>query len=174
MSRLAFRLGSRTPFVLLAAAIATGVLATAALAAGFTLSVKKNAKVTNTSTGKSSHANLDVTSKGFAVYMLTGDSRTHPQCTSKKCLQFWPPLTVKSAKKLTHASAVKGKLGTWKRKGFIQVTLNGHPLYTFLGDAKPGVATGEGIANFGGVWHPMLASGKAFAASSGSGGGGGY
>ena len=56
------------------------------------------------------------------------------------------------------ASGVKGKLGTFKRDGFTQVTLNGDPLYTFEGDGnKAGVANGNGIVAFGGTWHVVVA-----------------
>jgi hypothetical protein len=34
------------------------------------------------------------------------------------------------------------------------VTLNGHPIYTFAEDGgRRGRAEGDGIRNFGGVWH---------------------
>jgi hypothetical protein len=47
---------------------------------------------------------------------------------------------------------VPGKLGVFKRNGFMQVTLGGHPLYTFLNDHKKANATGEGLKSFGGTW----------------------
>ncbi|MGP0053515.1 MAG: hypothetical protein ACLPZR_32385, partial [Solirubrobacteraceae bacterium] len=68
--------------------------------------------------------------------------------------------------KATKASGVKGKLGTWHRDGFTQVTLNGHPLYTFSGDGgKRGVATGNGLKGFGGTWG-VLQEGQAVTAGS--------
>jgi hypothetical protein len=55
---------------------------------------------------------------------------------------------------VTAAKGIKGKLGVLHRSGFFQVTLNGHPLYTFkLDNAKKGNTTGEGIVSFGGTWH---------------------
>ena len=41
----------------------------------------------------------------------------------------------------------------------MQVTYNGHPLYYFVGDAKPGDTTGEGIIAFGGGWDVLSPSG---------------
>jgi hypothetical protein len=42
------------------------------------------------------------------------------------------------------AGAMAADLGTTKRKdGTLQVTYNGHPLYTFAGDEGPGEATGN-------------------------------
>jgi hypothetical protein len=51
-----------------------------------------------------------------------------------------------------------------RRHGFVQITLNGRPLYRFSGDTAKGQAKGEGIHGFGGVWHVV----KEGAATSGS------
>jgi predicted lipoprotein with Yx(FWY)xxD motif len=116
----------------------------------------------------SKHENV-ATSGGFAVYDLTGDSKQHAECTtSNSCQMFWPPVKVSSAKQLSKAPGIKGKLGVWRHDGLNQVTLNGHPLYRFAGDSSKRKATGEGIKSFGGTWHVIKASG-----SSGGGGGGG-
>ena len=150
----------RSAVTLIAAAIAAGVLATAALAAtAFTLKEAKHAKVVNFTTQKVSHANVVVNSKSIVVYTLTGDSRKHPECIkTTMCLHFWPPVTVKSMKSLSKAPGVRGKLSTWKRLGFTQVLLSGHPLYTFIMDTHKNVATGEGVVAFGGTWHARLAA----------------
>jgi predicted lipoprotein with Yx(FWY)xxD motif len=143
------------------AGFATAALVAVALAKTFTINVASNAKVTNAS-NKSVREGIAINGKGFAVYTLSGDSRQHPECTkSNKCFQFWFPVKINSTKKLSKAPHVKGSLGTWKRNGFIQVTLGGHPLYTFLGDTHKNAATGEGIKSFGGTWHVVKAgSGK--------------
>jgi len=93
-----------------------------------------------------------VNARGVTVYELAPESARHLVCTSSACLSVWPP--VKASGRLTKAAGVTGKLGTVKRKGFTQVTLNGHPLYTFVEDGgRRGKAEGDGINNFGGVWH---------------------
>jgi predicted lipoprotein with Yx(FWY)xxD motif len=132
-----------------------------AVAKSFTLAVVKNAKVTNTK-GVTKHENVVSNAHGVSVYTLTHDTIQHPGCTKANgCFAFWFPVTVPSkSSKLTKAPGVKGKLGTFHRNGFFQVTLDKHPLYTFKFDNKhKGVATGEGIANFGGIWHVEQASG---------------
>jgi predicted lipoprotein with Yx(FWY)xxD motif len=130
-----------------------------AVAKTFTLGVGKNVMV------GSKQENV-VTSGGFAVYDLTGDTKQHPECTTaNSCFMFWPPVKVSSAKHLSKAPGVSGKLGVWHRNGFNQVTLNGHPLYRYSGDSRKGTASGEGIKSFGGTWHVIKASG-----STGSGG----
>jgi predicted lipoprotein with Yx(FWY)xxD motif len=136
-----------------------GVLGVA-VAKTFTLGVGKNVKV-------GSKSENVATSGGFTVYDLTGDSKAHPECkASNMCFTFWPPVKVSSAKQLSKAPGINGKLGVWKRNGFNQVTLNGHPLYRFSGDSRKGTASGEGIKSFGGTWHVIKASGS----SGGSGG----
>jgi predicted lipoprotein with Yx(FWY)xxD motif len=148
---------------------ATAMLVGIAIAKSFTLKVEKNAKVTNTS-GVTKRKTI-VTNHGFAVYTLTGDSQNHPKCISAQCLQAWPAVTVSSAKKLSKAPGIKGKLGVWHHKGMNQVTLGGHPLYHFSGDSGNGAANGEGIVAFGGTWHVVKAS-AAKASGSGSSGSG--
>jgi predicted lipoprotein with Yx(FWY)xxD motif len=140
------------------AAAGSAVLVGMALAKSFVLHVARNARVVNTKAAVT-HENIVVGSRGRAVYTLSGDSRHHPQCTvANSCLQFWPPVKVASAKKLHGAPGVKGKLGVWHRNGFMQLTLGGHPLYTYAGDGRSHVATGEGIKGFGGTWHVVKAS----------------
>lgn len=136
-----------------AAGFASAALVGVAIARTFTLKVAKNAAVTNQS-GTTKHENIVVTSAGFAVYALSGDSQRHPKCTKGDgCFRFWPPVTVSSRKKLSKAPGISGTLGVWHRDGFFQVTLGGHPLYRFAPDSQRAHATGEGIMSFGGTWH---------------------
>lgn len=135
------------------AGFAAAALVGIAVAKSFTLRTAGNETVTNT-TGSSVHEGVVVNSHGAAVYTLSGDSARHPKCTKASgCFKFWPPAKVASAKKLSKAPGIKGKLGVLHRDGFTQVTLGGHPLYTFAGDHHKGSATGEGINGFGGIWH---------------------
>jgi predicted lipoprotein with Yx(FWY)xxD motif len=103
---------------------------------------------------------IAVSSKGRAVYMLAGETVHHALCVpSSGCLKAWPPVTVPNAtSKPSAATGIKGALGIWHRNGFFQVTLAGHPLYTFIGDTKKDDATGEGIVHFGGTWHVIKAA----------------
>ncbi|MGZ4191147.1 MAG: COG4315 family predicted lipoprotein [Solirubrobacteraceae bacterium] len=135
------------------AGLASAALVGLAVAKGLTLQVAKGASVTNQS-GVTKTESIVVNAKGRAVYTLSGDTTTHPKCTQANgCFGFWPPVTVSSAKGLSKAAGVKGKLGTFKRNGIIQVTLGRHPLYTFANDHKRAAATGEAINGFGGIWH---------------------
>jgi predicted lipoprotein with Yx(FWY)xxD motif len=174
MSRPVHRRRRASAFVLVAGALAAAAFASAALAASFTLAVTKHAKVINQQ-HVTTHPNVVVNTNGMVLYTLSGDSKKHPECVkSNKCLQFWPPVTVSSLKRLSKASSIKGKLGTWKRLGFTQVTIDGHPLYTFSLDTKKGVATGEGIVHFGGTWHVRKAAPAGAATPTPGTGPGGY
>ena len=135
------------------AGLASAALVGLAVAKTPTLQVAKGASVTDKS-GATRTESIVVNSKGRAVYTLAGDTTKHPKCTKAGgCFSFWPPVTVSSAKGLSKVAGVPGKLGTFKRNGIIQVTLSGHPLYTFANDHKRAAATGEGVNGFGGIWH---------------------
>jgi predicted lipoprotein with Yx(FWY)xxD motif len=156
----------RRHLILLLAGVAGFSVAVVAGIAGartFTLGLAKNAKVTNQAGTTKTEA--IAVRFGRAVYELTGDSASHPKCkASNSCFMFWPPVKVKSAQGLSKAPGIKGRLGVWHRRGFMQLTLSGHPLYRYSGDSTRASATGEGIKSFGGTWHVVEE------ASSGSGG----
>jgi predicted lipoprotein with Yx(FWY)xxD motif len=138
--------------------VAAATITASAIARVLTLQVDRSGKVTNTS-GTTRTQAIVVGANGHAVYDLTGDRRGHAECTKGNgCFMFWPPVTVSSPHRLSKAGGIKGKLGTWHRNGFFQVTLNGHPLYRYAGDTRRGHATGEGLRTFGGTWHVIRAS----------------
>jgi predicted lipoprotein with Yx(FWY)xxD motif len=114
-----------------------------------TLGIATNVRVKNNSDS------IVIDAHGLTVYTLSGESVHHLQCTkANTCLKFWFPVKVNSQRtKLTAAHGISGKLGTLHRDGFYQVTLAGHPLYTFIGDGtKKHSVTGQGIVSFGGTW----------------------
>lgn len=137
-----------------ASIVAAGVLAILAASAG----AKSNTIALRTAKVAGHSERVAVNAAGLTVYTLSGDSRRHMKCRrGNGCFSFWPPVTVKH--RPTKAAGVKGRLGTFKRDGFTQVTLNGHPLYTYAGDERrPGLANGNGIRTFGGTWHVVPAA----------------
>jgi predicted lipoprotein with Yx(FWY)xxD motif len=136
----------------LAIASMTGI----AIAAGTTLGTG-TARVS----GKSKKVVVD--SRGVTLYTLSGETVgrvSHLKCVNDSCFRVWPPLRTTASAKLTKASGVNGTLGKLKRvKGkFYQVTLDGHPLYSFAPDqGKKGSANGEGVKAFGGSWNVVAA-----------------
>lgn len=141
------------------AGVAAVVIVGMAAAKSFTLTVARNGVVTSRS--GTTHESIVVNGRGHAVYWLGGDSSRHPECTKAKCWSFWPPVTVTSAHAASKAAAVNGRLGIWKHAGIVQVTLSGHPLYTFSEDTKRAAANGDGVVAFGGTWHVVTAAGTA-------------
>jgi predicted lipoprotein with Yx(FWY)xxD motif len=123
-------------------------------------------KVASVNVGGSKHDVLE-TAAGHPVYLLTGDSTSHPTCTSAICIGNWPVVST-TAKKVVLGKGVKGKLTIWKHGKYRQLVLNGHPLYTFAGDSGAGTANGQGLKSFGGVWETLTAGGSAFVATSAS------
>ncbi len=109
--------------------------------------------------GKTTLGRILVDSRGITLYDFPPDMGTTSVCYSA-CAALWPPL-------LTHGKPVAGPdvhaalLGTTKRKdGKLEVTYNGHPLYYWVGDHKPGQTTGQGLKQFGGPWWVLTPAGK--------------
>ena len=51
--------------------------------------------------------------------------------------------------------------GTTERSdGKFEVTYNGHPLYYFVSDRKPGQTTGQALNQFGGPWWVLSPAGR--------------
>ena len=162
--------------VLLFAGLAGSALAVAAgmaSASSFTLRVQKSAHVTNITNSPvvNKHEAIAIGPKGVAVYMLGHETTTHLLCVTKTtgpmCLTFWPPATVKSSH-VTKPAGIKGKLGTFHRKGYgLQLELGGHPLYYFKPDLmkhNPAIAQGDLVKNSG-TWHVVTADGGTSAGS---------
>jgi len=145
-----------TRVALVLGALAAAVIASsAAMAAGVT-------RVVDATTNPALHETVVIDARGRTLYALRPETTRHPLCKSQPCLEFWPPLTVRSASvRLAAGHGVEGRLGLLHRNGKWQVTLRGMPLYRFSGDSVPGDAHGEGIKSFGGTWHAVRARTKA-------------
>ncbi|MCL2768802.1 MAG: hypothetical protein FWD42_01660 [Solirubrobacterales bacterium] len=150
------------------AAAVGGMVAAMALAAG-------GSSIVSTASNGKLKEKVAVNSQGRTLYALSPETAGHLLCKSAECLNFWPPLTVRSAKAKLHAGpGVKGKLGTLRRgPNKFQVTLAGMPLYTFKGDSAKGQANGQGLKTFGGTWHVVTEGGSTHSGSAGKSGGGG-
>ena len=129
------------------------LIAVAGLLAAAALAVAKSATIgVGRAEVKGHKESVAVTARGVTLYQLAPESSRHLVCRSRDCFAAWPPLKANGA--VTKMAGVHGRLGTIKRGGFTQVTLNGKPVYTFVEDGgRRGQAEGEGINNFGGVWH---------------------
>jgi len=116
-------------------------------------------------------------SSGRSLYVLSTESKGKLHCTSKMCLEYWPPLLVAKGAHITAGSGVKGKISHVARGSKWQVTYNGWPVYTFAGDGGPDQSNGEKINAFGGIWYLVRStattnSGTPVKKADGGGGGG--
>ena len=102
-----------------------------------------------------------VTNKGYALYMFAPDAARHVTCTGG-CAAGWPPLLVRPGQTVAAGPGVRtGLLGTAPNPGGGRiVTYRGWPLYTYLGDAAPGHAAGQGSNDDGGYWYVIRPSGQ--------------
>ena len=100
-----------------------------------------------------------VDSKGFTLYDFHKDKGTTSSCYGA-CAEFWPPLLTEGEAEVGNGASAS-MLGTTKRNdGTVQVTYNGHPLYLFAEDKKPGEANGNDVSAFGGQWYALKANGE--------------
>jgi predicted lipoprotein with Yx(FWY)xxD motif len=122
------------------------------------------------------HATLDVQSSRFgeilvdgqgrALYLFAADKTSASTCYGA-CATAWPPLlTEKGATIDAMHMATASLTGTTTRNdGTVQVTYNGHPLYYFQGDTKPGQVTCQAVVNFGAAWYVVDPHGNAITTS---------
>ncbi len=97
---------------------------------------------------------LMVDANGLTVYAFSPDTTTTSACNAG-CDSNWPPVTVAG----TAPTTVSGlPITTLTRgDGATQLVVNGHPVYTFSGDSKPGDTNGEGV---GGKWYYVNEKGE--------------
>ena len=122
--------------------------------------------VANSSLGK-----ILVDSQGRTLYLFQKDSGTTSAC-SGACASDWPPLLANG--KPTAGSGASGSIveTSTRSDGNPQVTYNGHPLYLYQGDQKPGDTNGQGLTAFGAAWFALSPAGTQVSGPpSGSGGG---
>jgi predicted lipoprotein with Yx(FWY)xxD motif len=113
-----------------------------------------------------------VNSQARTLYLFLKDSGTTSACTGA-CAAAWPPLRA-NGKPTLGSGANASLLGTATRSdGNPQVTYNGHPLYLYAGDQKPGDTNGQGLTQFGAGWFALSPTGNQVSGQ-GSGSGAGY
>jgi predicted lipoprotein with Yx(FWY)xxD motif len=127
--------------------------ATTAPAAATTAATTGGASVALASVGTFGQVLVDA--NGMSLYLFTKDAGGTSACTGA-CATNWPAAVV-SGTPSAGAGLDASKLSTLKRDdGTTQLVYNGHPLYTFAGDAAAGQAGGQGS---GGIWFLVNAAG---------------
>lgn len=108
-------------------------------------------------TAESVYGRILVDGTGRTLYLLTADQGGTSTCYAE-CAALWPPDTQSGTPSGDVDSA---KAGTTNRTdNTSQVTYNGHPLYRYAKDTKPGDTHGQGIATFGGTWYVVAPDGN--------------
>jgi predicted lipoprotein with Yx(FWY)xxD motif len=165
--------------LLLAAACGGSSTAVTASTGGGTAAVKPSATIVKTAT--TSAGKILVDSQGRTMYAFAADKKGHSNCNGA-CLTYWPAVSA-GAKAPTAGAGVTATFGVIKRTdGTSQLSVDGWPMYTYVGDSKSGAVTGQGKNLSGGLWWVVDPSGKWITkagAASGSGSkspsmGGGY
>jgi predicted lipoprotein with Yx(FWY)xxD motif len=114
-----------------------------------------------------------VDSQGRTLYLFQRDSGTKSTCTGA-CATFWPPLRATGNPAVGSGASGSLLATTPRADGATQITYNGHPLYLYSGDRKPGDTTGEGLTTFGGSWFALTPAGVQVSAKASSPGPYGY
>ncbi|MYZ33986.1 MULTISPECIES: hypothetical protein [unclassified Streptomyces] len=97
---------------------------------------------------------------GRTLYLFEGDGKNTSTCTGP-CAKIWPPLTVATRATAGGGGVEKSLLAIAVRAdGARQVTYNGHPLYTFEDDHKPGDTNGQGDISFHHRWYVLDTAGN--------------
>ncbi len=92
---------------------------------------------------------------GRTLYWFSPDTPTTSRCTGS-CAAYWPPV----AGRPEAGPGATGQLGTITRPGGgLQATYDGHPLYTYIGDDRPGQAQGNNLDLNDGRWYEVRVAG---------------
>ncbi len=103
--------------------------------------------------GTTSLGNIIVDGKGMTVYYYQPDVPNSgvSSCTGG-CLNNWPAVTAYGMTPVVaNITAKITEIATSQ-----QIVVNGRPIYTFIGDKKPGDTNGQGI---GGIWYVVSPAG---------------
>ena len=111
-------------------------------------------------TADSSLGEIVVDAEGMTVYMFDSDTQGASSSTcSGQCAANWPAVTTESD--APAVEGVTGEVGTITGiDGALQVTLNGWPLYYFVGDEAAGDVNGQGVNE---VWWVLTPAGERMA-----------
>jgi predicted lipoprotein with Yx(FWY)xxD motif len=95
---------------------------------------------------------------GRTLYRFDNDSADPPKSTCNgDCATAWPPLLIKSPGKIFPKGVDPKIIGYVERADHsCQVTVNGHPVYYFVADAKAGDINGQGV---NGKWFAVAPDG---------------
>ncbi len=102
-----------------------------------------------------------VNAQGKSLYIFEPDKAKKVTCTGG-CAHDWPPVKLASGEKpIAGSGVVQSLLGEDPDpSGGEVVTYKGWPLYTYISDSGPGIATGQATKMYGGLWYVISNAGK--------------
>ena len=163
--------GLMTVAVVLTACAAPKDPAASGTSAPATAQADAGASSVTIKTMSTSKGTVLATAHGRTIYWFAKDTSTQSNCTGS-CATYWPPVIGKAV--AAAGASLPHSFGTIKRAdGQTQVTYDGHPLYTYVGDTARRQVKGNDINVSGGLWWAATPSGSTLGAkkkSSGSGG----
>jgi predicted lipoprotein with Yx(FWY)xxD motif len=148
----------------LGVALCAGLALVLASCAGGSVSTLSSPPTTNPSfsltTQNSPVGPILATGTGATLYDFVPDTPHHSACLNVGCVYQWPPLLVSSASQVGPGLS-RSLVGTLRRPdGSTQLSYNGHPLYLYIRDVKPGEVEGQAIDQDGGLWYVLSPSGN--------------
>jgi predicted lipoprotein with Yx(FWY)xxD motif len=166
----------KTKFLLAGSALAILALAGCSTSAGSSYggsastspSATANAPAASTdlATASSSLGKIVVDGKGMTAYFFDKDTAnaSSSACTGQ-CAALWPAITTTST--TPTVTGVTGTIGTIAGVGGgKQITINGHPVYTFSNDKAAGDVKGQGLM---GIWWVVSPAGVKITTAAGTG-----
>lgn len=88
-----------------------------------------------------------------AVYTFDGDTIANQSTCTGGCAAVWPPVPPPSVSLMSPWASFA------RIDGSIQLSYNGKPLYTFVSDTQPNIASGDGVNGFH-VARPLSGTGN--------------
>jgi predicted lipoprotein with Yx(FWY)xxD motif len=159
---------NRIRLSILAALIATVVVVALATSGGSAQTTHRPAAagtsaitVRQTSLGQSL-----VDANGRSLYLFAAD-KPNQSSLSAAGRAVWPPYT-STTKPSSAGGALASQVATTNTAAGRQITYNGHPLYYYVGDHKPGDTHGQGLNQFGARWYVVGPRGTAITSPAGS------
>jgi predicted lipoprotein with Yx(FWY)xxD motif len=89
------------------------------------------------------------------VYLFRKDYRGKGSCAAA-----WPPVRAQAMPVPGPGLSAAKLMTTARSDGAPQVLYNGHPLYRYTGDAKPGDTNGQRVTAFGAAWFAVSGAGQ--------------
>jgi predicted lipoprotein with Yx(FWY)xxD motif len=121
---------------------------------------RKHRRTTTLRIRKSQFGRILVDGKGRALYLFTREGSPRSRCYGQ-CAVAWPPFYARGRLR-TGSGLDQDKLGSSRRRdGRRIVTYNGHPLYYYVTDTRPGQVTCHDVVEFGGTWLVVNPDGNA-------------